>query len=279
MLTPAQYEALSAVFEAQLREIAEKIILFRSGQYRIEGKPKRKSTSESSNLRGGASSRTDIHWGSKVTYNPNPSDNKPKLTVTTTEPDPEEESLVRYLIGAPTTEKSPMMSFRPGAWTALAVKRSGADSAKIKNLTLKVHYVFQSVDDAVFTTVGVKVADDAQPYIRCTVPDANGRTDGVGSFLRTFKKNKNRVTVTAPWRYGNRRFRGWHVGTDPGEEGPLRDEQLTLSQSVELNLQKIPYHVLGAVFAPVNFEPVNDKGEGWLLLRRERQPSRPEKME
>ena len=353
MLTPAQYEALSAVFEAQLRAIAEKIIgfyegnqgrslshllvqltpnqvetlnsdakrvdidllweldfkqedvritgieadsisladplptraanlsleyvhdgvsklrrdgklyLFRSGQYRIEGGAKRKGTSETTGLKGASSNRTDIHWGSKVTYNPNPGDNKPKLTVTTTEPDPEEESLVRYLIGAPTTEKSPMMSFRPGAWTSLAVKRSGADSAKIQNLTLKIHYVFQTVDDKVFTTVGVKVADDAQPYICCSVPDANGRTDGVGSFLRTFHKNKNRVTVTAPSRYGKRQFRGWRVGTDPGEEGPFRDDQLTLSQSVELNLQKSPYHVLGAIFAPVNFDPVNDKGEGW----------------
>jgi hypothetical protein len=238
------------------------LYLFRSGQYRIEGKVKKKG-SDTSGPKSAGDSRTDIHWGTKVTYNPNPGENKPKLTVTTTEPDPEEESLVRYLIGADTSDQSPMMSFRPGAWARLAVKRSGAESAKIKHLTLKVNYVFQSVNDDRYSTVAVRVVGEAQPYIRSTALDANGRGDGVGSFLRTFNKNRNKVTLTAPSRYGRRMFLGWRIGAGAGEDVPFLDKDLTPGQDLVLDLRKSPDYVVGPVYAPVNFVPVNGEGEDW----------------
>jgi hypothetical protein len=178
-------------------------------------------------------------------------------------PDPEQESLVRHLVGAPEDAKSPMMNFRPGAWAKLAVKRSGDEGLKIKSLTLEVYYVFQNINDRALRTVAVRVLDDAQPYIRCDAEDANGRSDGVGSFLRTFQKNKNQVTLLAPSRYGSRPFRGWRVGGNAGEAGPVAEQELTKGQSLKLDLLKSPDYIVEPVFAPVTETPVNDRGEEW----------------
>jgi hypothetical protein len=230
-----------------------RVLLFRSGQYRIEGKK---------GQGGGTQPRTDIHWGTKVKYNP--SKGSDALTVEPTKPDPEQESLVQHLIGAPNGATHPMMNFRPGAWAKLAVKRSGDEGVKIKSLTLEVHYVFQSINDKVLRTVAVRVLDDAQPYIRCDTEDANGRSDGVGSFLRTFQKNKNQVTLRAPSRYGARPFRGWRVDGNAGEPGPVTDQELfTKDADLKLNLLTSSNYIVEPVFAPTTTIPVNDKGEKW----------------
>jgi hypothetical protein len=246
-----------------------RLYLFRSGQYRIEGSAPKNNDDGSSGTEVGTNRkdevptghtrRTDIHWGTRVTYNPK--EDKP-LTVSPTEPDPEEESLMQYLIGADTGVQSPMMNFRPGAWTRLTVKRSGDESIKVKYLILNVKYVYRGVDK-VYSTVGVRVAGDAQPYIRCSVEDGNQRADGVGSFLRTFMKNKNEVTLTAPLRYGSRAFRGWRTGKGAGEEGEVLDKDLKLGQSLTLQLQKSPDYIVEPVFAAVNYVPLNAKDEAW----------------
>ena len=231
-----------------------RLYLFRSGQYRVEGVASK----------GGGSNklpRTDIHWGTILTYNPNA--RKEKLKVEPATADEEEKSLVQHLIGAPSVPgdpKSPMTSFRPGAWTRLAVQRSGAEvDAKITRLTLKVSYVYLNVDTSKFTTVAVKVADDAQPYLRCGVADENGRGDGAGSFVRTFNKNKGRVQLTAPSHYGHRAFRGWRKGAAVGKDGPFAEEKLVY----ELKLRESPDYIIEPVYAPVAETPVNEKGEEW----------------
>ncbi len=230
-----------------------RLFLFRSGQYRVEGKAGGNDDS---------APRTDIHWGTKVTYNPHARD-EDKLKVEPTEPDPDDESLVRYLIGAPTDEKSAMTSFRPGAWTKLAIRRSGSEAFKIKNLTLKIRYVFQRANTDAYTTVAVKVIDDALPLVRGDAADANGRADGVGSFLRTFKKSKNSVTLHAPPRYGNRDFLGWVKGGLAGEDVPPAEKVLLPGSSLKLDLRKSSDYIVEPVYAPVTTTPVNDKGVEW----------------
>lgn len=185
------------------------------------------------------------------------------MTVEPTELDPEQESLLRHLIKVPEGVKSPIMNFRPGAWAKLAVKRSGDEGIKIKSLTLKVRYVFQNIEDKALRAVALRVVGDAQPYIRCNTKDANGRSDGVGSFLRTFQKSKNQVTFLAPPRYGSRAFLGWRVGGNAGEPGPVSEQELTKGQALKLDLLKSPDYIVEPVFAPVTETPVNDKGEEW----------------
>jgi len=228
------------------------VFLFRSGQYRVEGETGK----------GDSAPRTDIHWGTKITYNPHHK-KEDRLTFEPTKPDPEEESLVRYLIGAPVDAKSPMLSFRPGAWAKLAVKRSGDETIKIRHLTLRIDYVFQNVNDKAFRTVAVRVRDDSQPYVRCSAEDANGRADGVGSFLRTFRKTQNLVTLHAPPHYGSRAFRGWLKGDQVDKDGPVIDKSLLANQSLELDLLKSRDFIVEPVYAPVNETPFNDKGEEW----------------
>lgn len=230
---------------------AGRVFLFRSGQYRVEGED------------GPGAPRTDIHWGTKVTYTPPTAEAKAILEVKPTEPDPEAESLVRLLIGEPRDNSSPMTSFRPGMWAKLVIKRSGDENIKIKRLDLKIDYVFLNINDKAYTTVAVRLRDDAQPYIRCDAADANGRADGIGSFLRTFEKSKNQVTLRAPSRYGSRAFRGWLKGAGAGGSAPVVEQNLIAGQALQLDLRKSPDYIVEPVYAPVTETPVNDKGDEW----------------
>jgi hypothetical protein len=140
-----------------------RLYLFRSGQYRVDGAFDRPA-------------RTDIRWGTTLEYKPRAK----KLSVKPAERDADVKSLVNELISRPKQEDNPMTRFRPGGWMRLAVQRSGTARANLESLTLRVHYVSGSVnsDDA---TVAVKVADDAEPYIRCDTRDQNRRGDGTAA--------------------------------------------------------------------------------------------------
>ncbi|HEY0377085.1 MAG TPA: hypothetical protein VGC87_09015 [Pyrinomonadaceae bacterium] len=220
-----------------------RLYLFRSGQYRVEGAL-------------GRPPRTDIRWGTTLEYNP--SAKTKKLTVKPTKRDVEAKWLVNELISKADHKENPMTRFRPGAWTRLVVQRSGTEVAKVQSLTLRVYYVSGSVDN-IYTTVSVKVADDAQPYIRCDALDENRRGDGTGTFIRTFKKNEGQVTLTAPASYGHRALLGWRQGAAVIEDGPV----VTKDQSYTLKLRNTPDYIVEPVYAPVNETPVNEQGEEW----------------
>jgi hypothetical protein len=234
-----------------------RLYLFRSGQYQIEG--------SADGDHPNADMRKDIHWGTTVTYTPPDPEQKivEKFDVAPTKPDQQDESLVRHLIGAPINGQSPMLAFRPGAWTGLVVQRSGVDDLKIAALTLTVHNVCLPINSS-YKTVTVKVTDDAQPYIRCDKPDQNGRGDGVGTFVRTFdKKTTTKVTLNAPAAYGKRAFRGWRQGSAVTRNEPIIDKDLSTRQSYTLDLGSGSDYYVEAVYAPVNEIPVNDEGEPW----------------
>jgi hypothetical protein len=222
-----------------------RLFLFRSGEYRIQT---------------GDSGRSDVSdkiaWRTDVKYNPRPKPREEKLTWTESKLDPEAESLIRYLIGADDKGQSSMLSFRPSTWTRLTVSRSGNYGGGIENLTLNIHYVYYGVKRELSTVV-VKVADEARPFIRCDTLDLNQRGDGEGTFVRTFDKGVTAsVTLNAPTQYGQRAFQEWRIGDKPAGGSPA-DPSLTL------DLSKSPNFLVEAVFAPTSYVPVNDKDEQW----------------
>jgi hypothetical protein len=228
-----------------------KLFLFRSGEYRVDADSPAQQT---------AANRSDkVFWSTDVSYNPFASGDK--LTWTNPKEDVETESLVRYLVGA--DEKSPWISFRPSAWTNLRVIRSGDYGGKIEHLVIRVNHVYYAVNDDVLSTVVVKVAGGAQPLIRCNVGDVNGRTDGQGSFVRTFDHTmRTRVTLTAPQQYGKRAFKGWLVteGTGSTDEGP---PTLEPGRSLKLDVKDVRDHLVEAVYE-AEHEKWPPCPEGWI---------------
>jgi len=111
-----------------------------------------------------------------------------------------------------------------------------------------------------YSTITVKVADDAQPYILCDAVDENNSSDGQGGFVRTFKKSKRQVTLTAPANYGQRAFLGWRTGQAVRDGGPILDPDP--GRSLELKLHTSDY-LIEPVYAPDTTTPVDDKGDDW----------------
>jgi hypothetical protein len=222
-----------------------RLYLFRSGQYLVaEG--------------AGTALRTDFHWGTTLEYNPQGTGS---FTVKPKEPDEDVKWLVNDLVSTSNQKKNPMTRFRPGAWTRLAINRSGSEVIKIKFLTLKIHCVFLPIDTKKYTTIAVKVADDAQPFIRCSAIDLNGRGDGAGSFVRTFSRGGS-VTLSAPAFYGSRAFLGWRKGAAVEQDLPLDDKDLSLDRSYTLSLNVADY-LVEAVYEPLTETSINKKGEEW----------------
>jgi hypothetical protein len=232
-----------------------KLFLFRSGEYRVDADSPAQQTK---------ATRSDkVFWSTDVSYNPFASSDK--LTWTNAKEDVETESLVRYLVGA--DEKSPWLSFRPSAWTNLTIIRSGDYGGKIEHLVLRVNHVYYAVNDDVLSTLVVKVADDAQPLIRCNVTDVNGRADGQGSFVRTFDHTvRTRVTLTASQQYGKQAFKGWVVteGTSSTDESPPKPEP---GRSLTLDLREVRDRLVEAVYEATESGPAGEKWppcpQGW----------------
>ncbi|HEY6803302.1 MAG TPA: hypothetical protein VI306_06965 [Pyrinomonadaceae bacterium] len=221
------------------------LYLFRSGQYRVTGD-------------GEASAdqyRNDkIHWASDIKYNATEEKESKRLSITETQVDKEEQSLVWQLISGNQDEKNPLVSFRPSAWTRLLITRSGEYDGKISDLTLKINFVGHLLHDRLRTVV-VRGSDEIQPLIRCTPNDVNECGDGYGSFVRTFDSLvHNPVTLKAPARYGQRSFVGWRMGTSGG----VASSDPTLI----LKLDKKDY-LIEPVYSALEFVPTNQANEKW----------------
>lgn len=245
------------------------LYLFRSGEYRVAAE----SADTDTALDPLGAAKPNIHWSTNVSYDPKPGvDSKnrplPSLTWNESQPDAEEESLVRSLIGRDTSDKSPMLSFRPSAWARLIIKRSGAYTGKIANLTLKGSTVFYDVDTDTYTTVIVKMRDDQQPYIRCDKLDVNKLGGGQGTFLRTFNNKAKEVTFRAATYYGRRTFLGWLHNPDleEGEGGIISAEdraRLELTPALTIDLTKGPDFSIAPIYEAANYVPVNKQDEQW----------------
>lgn len=175
------------------------LFAFRSGDY-----------SAATKSEGQSYSNDHMYWGTTISH-----DSGEKTSLTPIKPDPAEESLIRHLlqgIDAKGRDVSPLIQYQPSAWTDIAIRRTVSPrtyAGKIDRLDLEIEYVYHPIPDRL-QTLYVYVPGGMKPCIRCNTTDLNNRTDGYGSFLRTFDASRVReIRLTAPAAYGKCRFMGW----------------------------------------------------------------------
>ncbi len=177
-------------------------------------------------FRSGVSSKTAIRqrmfWETIVKYD---SGAKPgeRLKWKESAVDQAAKSLLEYLINRiarndndkkKTTET--LLTYRPSPWAKITLRcQETSFNYKIDKLVLKFSCVANLVDSD-FATVLVRMARGGERMIHCDTYDANRRSDGAGSFLRTFRRG-TKITLEAP----DEDFEGWQIGKQPKPKGPL----------------------------------------------------------
>ena len=249
------------------------LYLFRSGRYRVASDGKG----------DGDEYRDDkMYWGTDATYKSRTKEIEP----THRKPDEVEKWLLKHLLGEnDKRDTSPLTSFRPSAWARLTITHSATpdkNAGKLSRLELKVSYASHNLSEKL-GTIHVRVSTDVQPLVALSATDVNGLADGQGSFLRTFDTTKTpRVTLRAPERYGQRPLVGWLIDEKPlseriarinpfplwwlGEKMEVYDidsKKIHREPSLVLDFDKQTSYTVEPFYEPLNFGPVNDKGEEW----------------
>jgi hypothetical protein len=180
-------------------------------------------------FRSGVSSKTAVRqrmfWETSINYNDDPKV-KPedRLTWKESTVDQAAKSLLEYLINKVAKSDvdkkktaETLLTYRPSPWTKLTIRRQETKFPyKIDKLVLKFFYVANIMDDS-FASVLVRMGRGAERMIYCDSYDLNSRSDGAGSFLRTFRRG-TRITLEAP----DEDFEGWQIGDQPKQKGPLQ---------------------------------------------------------
>lgn len=110
-----------------------------------------------------------------------------------------------------------LLSYRPSPWARITIRCQETRFAyKIDKLVLKFFYVAGLMDNN-FTTVLVRMSRGVERMIYCDAYDLNNRSDGVGTFLRTFRRGTE-ITLEAP----DEDFKGWQIGNQLEPKGSLQ---------------------------------------------------------
>ena len=133
------------------------------------------------------------------------------------------ESLLEFLINKVAKNDSKkksntetLLSYRPSPWAKITIRCQEANfNYKIDKLVLKFFFVANLVDDKM-ATVLVRMGRGAERVIHCDAYDVNRRSDGAGTFLRTFRRG-TKITLEAP----DEDFEGWEIGKQPKPKGAL----------------------------------------------------------
>jgi hypothetical protein len=239
-----------------------RVFLFRTGDYRVAAGGAGGGQDSSTRFRNDT-----MYWKTVVDLDDG------KQTLEVTQPNPDKQSLVRHLINKnkPGSVKENILDHQPAAWSVINIRRSTSPVGavvKLTRLVLRIHYVSNAASRKLSTVlVRMPLGDEAQPVIQCDATDTNGRSDGQGTFLRTFDKSlKPSVTFVAPSSYGRRSFRGWRLVEDKdggGATQPTEQEKLDPSPSLTLDLEKRREYLIEPVYDPETNVPVNAAEESW----------------
>jgi hypothetical protein len=164
-----------------------------------------------------------MFWETVIKHDPN-AKSGPRLTWTESPVDQAAESLLEYLIdrlaGNNKDKKKTaesLLTYRPSPWAKITIRCQEIKSSyKIDDLVLKFSYVANLMDKEL-TTVLVRMKRGTERMIYCDTYDLNRRGDGVGTFLRTFRRGTT-ITLEAP----DQDFEGWQLGDQPKGKGTLQ---------------------------------------------------------
>lgn len=184
----------------------------------------------------------EVYWFnhiSKSNENPHPNAWRIRYNPTTQEttivgPSFATESLLYTVLNMSgnATVNNVMLFSRPAAWSDIYVSKkvqtSGNADVVIDSLVLSLQYDFTDRTSNV-RYIDIATSDGLLPYITCSEADLNGRSNGKGTFHRSYATGNGTVTFTAEEAYGNYHFVNWsdRVGTVITESAELTVSKMT----------------------------------------------------
>ncbi|MBR6847483.1 MAG: T9SS type A sorting domain-containing protein [Bacteroidales bacterium] len=160
----------------------------------------------------------EVYWFnhiSRKTQNPHPNTWKIRYNPTNQEttaigPSLATQSLLYSLLNG--NAQNIMLFSRPAAWSDIFMSKkvhsSGNADIVIDSLVLSLQYDFTPRPDAI-RNIDITTSDGLLAYITCSEADRNGRSNGKGSFHRSYTRGGGTVTFTAEETYGNYHFLNW----------------------------------------------------------------------
>lgn len=129
---------------------------------------------------------------------------------TTIEPSYAMQSLLYSLLGG--NSNNMMLFSRPAAWSDIVMSKrittTGNANIVIDSLVLRLRYDFTRRPDGI-RNIDIATNNDLLPYITCSETDRNGRSNGKGSFHRSFNRSSGTITFTAKEKHGTYHFVNW----------------------------------------------------------------------
>lgn len=118
-------------------------------------------------------------------------------------------SLLYSILGS---SDNTMLFSRPSAWSDITVSKKvhtswGADVI-IDSLVIELQYDFTRRPNTI-RNIDVCASDGLLPYIACSEEDINGRSDGTGHLMRSFRATGQPITYTATEKYASYYFKNW----------------------------------------------------------------------
>lgn len=129
---------------------------------------------------------------------------------TTISPSFASQSLLYSLLGG--NAQNIMLFSRPAAWSDIIMSKkvhtTGNADIVIDSLVLTLQYDFTTRPNQI-RNIDITTSDGLLPYITCSEADRNGRSNGKGSFYRSYTRSHGSVTFTAMEKHGTYHFVNW----------------------------------------------------------------------
>lgn len=150
---------------------------------------------------------------------------------TSIEPSFAEQSLLYSLLNGNT--ENMMLFTRRSAWSDIVMSKkvhtTGNADVVIDSLVLRLDYDFTRRPENI-RNIDIAASDNLLPYITCSEVDRNGRSNGKGSFHRSFNRSNGTVTFNAPEKHGTYYFVNW---TDRQGNVVSENTELTINKQTD----------------------------------------------
>ena len=110
------------------------------------------------------------------------------------------------------TSNNIMLFSRPSAWGNLTMSKkvhtSGGADIVVDSLVLRLQYDFTRRPNNL-RNIDITANEELLPYIACSTKDVNGRSNGSGTFYRSYNLSNQSVSFSAIPQYGSYYFENW----------------------------------------------------------------------